>query len=269
MGKFVTDLMAGDPLTLWLTFFVASGIALGVVSGFFKARKIQPNGFKWKIFRWEIFGAVVTSLISGTVLGAASKYLWAHGWLEMNTAPAAPWRIAIEYAAYFFLFDTYFYWLHRWMHKEPVYTWIHKWHHKSTSPNLLTTVSVNPLESLINGGFVPLFLLTCTLVALPIHKETLALLLPTNIIMGLYVHAGYEFLPRWWNKSWVTKWFITTTFHDQHHRFFRCNYGGYTTLWDRYCGTMRPTYEADFVKIKDRARKPKAPVVTGGEPSPA
>ena len=30
MGKFFADLMAGDPLTLWLAFFTASGIALGV-----------------------------------------------------------------------------------------------------------------------------------------------------------------------------------------------------------------------------------------------
>src|SRR3546814_8430177 len=47
------------------------------------------------------------------------------------------------------------------------------------------------------------------------------------------------FMPRWWNRSWATKWFITATFHDQHHRFFTGNYGGYTTIWDRLCGTMR------------------------------
>ena len=264
MGKFFADLMAGDPLTLWLAFFTASGIALGVATGFFKARKIQPKGFKWKTFRNEVGFTAITFLISGAVLGAASNWLRGHGYISSQSAPAEWWVIALEYALYFFLFDTYFYWLHRWMHREPVYTWVHKIHHLSTSPNLLTTFSVNPLESLINGGFVPLFLALFT-----VHDQTLALVLPTNVLMGLYVHSGYEFLPRWWNRSWATKWFITTTFHDQHHRFFRCNYGGYTTLWDRFCGTMRPTYEADFIKIKDRARKPKAPVATGGAPSPA
>src|SRR3546814_18599387 len=53
------------------------------------------------------------------------------------------------------------------------------------------------------------------------------------------------FMPRWWNRSWATKWFITATFHDQHHRFFTGNYGGYTTIWDRLCGTMRTRFEAD------------------------
>jgi len=74
--------------------------------------------------------------------------------------------------------------------------------------------------------------------------------------MGLYVHSGLEFFPRWWNKTWLTKWFITATFHDQHHRNFKGNYGGYTTLWDRLCGTVRPTFESDFEKVTARPLKP-------------
>lgn len=245
-------------LRLWLVLFVVTGIGAGIVSGFFKARKIQPNGFKWKIFRTEAIVAVVTLTISGTLIGMAMKWLIANGWITTNSEPAAWWQVALEYIAYFFAFDTYFYWLHRWMHKEPVYSWVHKLHHKSTSPNLLTTLSVNPLESVINGGFVPLFL-TC----LTVHDTTLALITPTNIFMGLYVHSGYEFLPRWWNKSWATKWFISATFHDQHHRYFTGNFGGYTTIWDRLCGTMRPKFESDFLKVKDRgAAKPPALTVT-------
>lgn len=238
-------------LQLWLWAFVATGIIAGITSGFFKARKIQPRGFKWKIFRNEALIAVVTLAISGKVIGTMRSWLTAHDWITFNSAPASWWIVALEFAAYFILFDTYFYWLHRWMHKEPVYSWVHKLHHKSTSPNLLTTLSVNPLESIINGGFVPLFLTVFT-----IHDATMALILPTNIVMGLYVHSGYEFLPRWWNRTWATKWFISATFHDQHHRYFTGNFGGYTTVWDRLCGTMRKKYEADFEAIKDRARRP-------------
>ena len=231
-----------------------------------KARKIQPSGFKWKILRFEAMIAVVSVAFSGVLLGSLSKYLNTRGLIAFEDAPAAWWVIVLEYAASFFLFDTYFYWLHRWMHKEPIYTWVHKLHHKSTSPNLLTTLSVNPLESFINGGFTPLFLTVCTLVALPIHKETMALIGPTTIVMGLYVHAGYEVLPRWWNKSWATKWFITTTFHDQHHKYFNFNFGGYTTIWDYLCGTTRKKYEADFEKNCDRrtARREAAAATTEG-----
>lgn len=217
-------LLNGDHLlSIWLGLFVASGIAAGVVSGYFKARKIQPKGFKWAIFRNEALFAVINLAITGFLLGTLRHALEASGAISFATGPAL-WRVGLEYALYFFLFDTYFYWLHRWMHKEPVYSWVHKLHHRSTSPNLLTTLSVSPLESLINGGFVPLFLAVFT-----VHDATVALIVPTNIIMGLYVHSGYEFLPRWWNRSWATKWFISTTFHDQHHRYFTGNFGGYTT----------------------------------------
>lgn len=242
-------------LTFWLAFFIAAGIISGIVSGFFKARKIQPRGFNWKIFRHEVIFAAVTIAISGAIIGQGISWLKGHGWISFNSAPAAWWQVAVEYALYFFLFDTYFYWLHRWMHKEPVYSWVHKLHHKSTSPNLITTLSVHPLESFINGGFVPLFLALFT-----IHGETMALIAPTNIIMGLYVHSGYEFLPKWWNKSWATKWFISATFHDQHHRYFTGNFGGYTTLWDRACGTMRPKFETDFRTVKTRSQPPLATV---------
>ncbi|MFT4025754.1 MAG: sterol desaturase family protein [Novosphingobium sp.] len=241
-----------NPLTLWLVFFVVGGLAAGVMTGFFKARKIQPNGFKWKTLRFEFFTAMVTLAISAAVLGYINKFIQAQGWIKAAETPATWWVVALEYVASFVLFDTYFYWLHRWMHKEPVYSWVHKLHHRSTSPNLLTTLSVHPFESLINGGFSPLFLMAATALTLPIHKETLALMGATTGFMGPYVHAGYEFLPRWWHRTWATKWFITTTFHDQHHRYFNWNFGGYTPVWDYLCGTVRKKYESDFEKIVDR-----------------
>lgn len=253
---FESILSSEQLLRLWVMGFIAATLVAGIVTGFFKARKIQPKGFKWSVFRWELFGAAVTAVVSGTALGAASEFLLSHGIIRTNDTPAPYWVIGLEYALYFLLFDTWFYWLHRWMHKEPIYSWVHKWHHKSTSPNLLTTFSVNPLESLVNGGFVPIFLSVAAFAGLPLHAAAVALMVPTNILMGLWVHSGYEFLPRWWNRSWLTKWFISATFHDQHHKFFNWNFGGYTTLWDRICGTMRPKFEADFEKKRPISARP-------------
>lgn len=240
-----------DLLHVWLIAFILAGLAAGLISGFFKARKIQPNGFRWRVFRHEVLFAIINLTITAFTLGPLVGYLKSHGIISFHDQPTSWWRVALEYALYFFLFDTWFYWLHRLMHKRPFYEWIHKIHHKSTSPNLLTTVSESPLESLINGGFVPLFLAVFT-----VHGATMALIGPTNILMGLYVHSGYEFFPRWWNRTWTTKWFITATFHDQHHKYFRFNYGGYTTLWDRLCGTMRPQFVSDFERPKTHPATP-------------
>jgi Delta7-sterol 5-desaturase len=249
---------------LWLVAFLASGFIAAIWTGFFRARKIQPKGFKWKIFRNEGFFAVINLVASGFLIGAPMAWLSANGYFNVDTGPVSWVRIVIEYTLYFFLFDTWFYWLHRWMHKEPMYTYIHKIHHFSTSPNMLTTLSVNPIESLINGGFVPLFLTVMGFIH-PVHENAMALITPTNIIMGLYVHSGYELFPRWWNKSWATKWFITATFHDQHHRYFNWNFGGYTTIWDRICGTMRKNFEADFDRTKTRNIQHVAPDLTAAQ----
>ena len=253
MRQFITE---NSPLSYWLIAFLLSGFAFAVYTGFFKARKIQPKGFSWKTFRFELFMAVVTLVISAAVLGYISTTLRAKGIIAFNSAPASWWVVGLEYVAYFFLFDTWFYWNHRLMHIEPVYTWVHKIHHRSTAPNLLTTLSVNPLESLVNGGFVPLFTALLT-----VHDSTMLLIGPTNIIMGFYVHSGYEFFPRWWNKTWATKWFITATFHDQHHKYFRWNFGGYTTIWDRICGTVRKNFEADYEQVKAQTGKALTPAV--------
>jgi lathosterol oxidase len=239
------------PLSRWLIIFVTSGLLVAVSRGFLRARKIQPNGFRWRTFRNEMLFAILNLAITSFLLGSVTSLVRTRGWASFNPSPTSWWVIVLEYALYFFAFDTYFYWFHRLMHQEPIYRWVHKIHHYSVSPNVLTTLSVSPLESLINGGFVPLFITLIT-----VHSSTMALIGPTNIFMGLYVHCGYEFFPRWWNKSWATKWFITTTFHDQHHRYFRCNYGGYTTIWDWICGTVRPKFQADFLALKARQDEP-------------
>ncbi|WP_165186585.1 sterol desaturase family protein [Caulobacter soli] len=240
------ETIAGNPTLLWVTIFIVAGFVAGVLNGFFRRRKVQPGVFRWKQMGIEIFGVTVSTMLNVIFLGAFTKYLHSLGWLTYNTAPAAWWVITLEYAAFFVLFDTWFYWWHRLMHIEPIYLIVHRWHHFSTTPTVLSTFSVTPLESFINGGFIPLFTAAPFLLGMPIHQQTAPFIGLTTVLMGVYVHSGFEFLPRWWNKSWATKWFITATFHDQHHQFFRYNYGGFTTIWDRICGTMRSKYEHDF-----------------------
>ena len=43
-------------------------------------------------------------------------------------------------------------------------------------------------------------LLPLFVAAMTVHSTTMALITPTNIFMGLYVHPGNEML-RWWHKS--------------------------------------------------------------------
>lgn len=237
-------------LNIYIAIVLIGAIGYGIWSGFFALRKIQPGSFKWKRLRTELLLMVMTLTVSATLLVWVRQSFDAAGWIQFCEGQGAWWQIALEYALYFFAFDTWFYWWHRLMHREPFYKWIHKVHHWSTAPNPITTFSETPFEAIINGIFLTLFV-----AVVPVHDITMALIVPTAVIMGLYVHSGHEFLPRFWNRSWLTKWFITATFHDQHHKYFRYNYGGYTPIWDYICGTNRPKYDADWEKLKDRSAR--------------
>jgi sterol desaturase/sphingolipid hydroxylase (fatty acid hydroxylase superfamily) len=246
--EIVTNLVGGNRLIArYIIQFVAVVTFFAIAHVIFRNWKIQPSGWKLKRTGIELLVAAIGGPITGILMGGLTRLLSLlppsiHA--QMNPAPAAWWVISLEYALFFFAFDAWFYWWHRLMHVEPFYKVIHKVHHWSTSPSPITTFSVTPLESLINGGFLPLFL-----AFMPLHAASMIFIGPSFIVMGIYVHLGYEFLPRWWNRTWLTKWFITATFHDQHHKYFKYNFGGFTTIWDWTCGTVRPKYVEEFEKI--------------------
>ena len=66
--------MGGNPLSWFLLLFVVVGLGAGIATGFFRARKIQPNGFRWKTFRNEIFFAVINVALSAFLIGGLIVY---------------------------------------------------------------------------------------------------------------------------------------------------------------------------------------------------
>ena len=59
-------------------------------------------------------------------------------------------------------------------------------------------------------------------------------------LIGCIEHSGYGALnplvlvnPRWF-PAWL---FSSTKHHDDHHRMFKGNYGGYLAVWDVLMGT--------------------------------
>ena len=236
-----------DPNALTGILVLILAVIAGVVAVAFrkklKLRKIQPATFRWANVRRELRWGLLNLTITTVTITVAINWLKSAGWIRFHTGPASWSVLAGEYALSFFLFDAYFYWAHRMMHVEPWYRWIHKLHHRSTAPVPISSWSMSPIEGIVEGLFTPLFLTAFT-----VHVPVVAFIAPTNVLMGLYVHCGYEILPSWWNRTWLTKWFIPASFHDEHHHYFTGNFGGYTTIWDRLCGTMRPKYEANFDK---------------------
>ncbi|TMK12662.1 MAG: sterol desaturase family protein, partial [Alphaproteobacteria bacterium] len=61
-------------------------------------------------------------------------------------------------------------------------------------------------------------------------------------VTGVIGHSGWEHGGAWCRPPSPL---VSVTHHDQHHRYFRCNYATHFTLWDRLMGTLHPEHDAE------------------------
>jgi len=61
-------------------------------------------------------------------------------------------------------------------------------------------------------------------------------------VTGVIGHSGWEHGGSWCRPPSPL---VSVTHHDQHHRYFRCNYATHFTVWDRVMGTLHPEHDAE------------------------
>ena len=147
------------------------------------------------------------------------------------------------------LHDTYFYWVHRLMHHPRLFKYFHLIHHKSTNPSPWAAYAFHPLEAIAEAGIVIIFLFT-----IPIHLYHLSFFFLFMIVYNVYGHLGWELYPKGFSKHWLGKWINTSVNHNQHHQFFKGNYGLYFLFWDRVMGTIREDYDEQFDEVSARKK---------------
>ncbi|PWT75913.1 MAG: sterol desaturase [Bacteroidetes bacterium] len=218
---------------------------------FFK--KIQNRYPKWRDYAREIgfsictifiFALSVILIVKNPAVVPYTNYytdIHQHGWFYFFLA----------FPLMFFIHDAYFYWMHRLMHHKKLFKLFHLVHHKSTNPSPWAAYAFHPLEAVVEAGILPVFVFT-----LPIHPLHLLIFFFMMIAYNVYGHLGYELYPKGFNKHWFGKWINTSISHNQHHQFFRGNYGLYTTIWDRMFGTLRDDYDRQFDEVKSRRLVP-------------
>ncbi len=143
--------------------------------------------------------------------------------------------------------DTYFYWTHRAMHHPTLFPWFHKVHHLSTNPSPWAAMAFHPMEAVVEFGII-----TIVPFLYPIHPLAIALFLLIMMIYNVYGHLGYELYPKGFADSLMGRWVNTSVNHNQHHRYFKGNYGLYFLWWDRWMGTIRKDYAEQFEEVKTR-----------------
>lgn len=153
----------------------------------------------------------------------------------------------VGFFGYFILYDTYFYWTHRWMHEKWLYKHVHQIHHRSLNPTPLASFSFHPIEAVIN-----LFYMLPFVYFFPISYQLFAVLLVLTDIGNLAGHIGYEFIPENLYQSRFGNWITTPTHHNLHHQFSKSNFGLYWIGWDKIFKTLNPKTVDEFHRIKNQ-----------------
>jgi sterol desaturase/sphingolipid hydroxylase (fatty acid hydroxylase superfamily) len=224
-------------LIIFVRFLIVSGIYH--YTFFFLFRKkfdkriLDHTPLKKKQLVKEVYWSAISGLIFA-IFGILIYFLWSEGftaiYIDVNEYPL--WYVPVSVFLTLFIQDTYYYWIHRWMHKPSVYRYLHKIHHKSVHTSVFTSFSFHPLETVLQAIILPLIV-----IFLPMHYYALLLMLLIMTISATINHAGVEIYPSGKYGKWFRQWVIGATHHDQHHRKFNYNFGLYFTFWDKWMGT--------------------------------
>jgi len=221
------------------------------MSGQFAHRAVQTRPRKPGQDRREIGWSVLTSLIFTAIgVGIILAFQRGHTKIYLNLTDYSLLWYPASIALVLFIHETYYYWLHRWMHRPGVYRWVHKTHHDSITTSPWTAFSFHPVESTLQAIVIP----ALTFV-LPLHYSAVGLLLLIMTLSSAVNHLNTEIYPRDFDRHWLGRWLIGATHHGLHHAQFRFNYGLYFTFWDKWMRTESPDYHRLFGE--KAGKKPK------------
>ena len=229
-------LFAVFSVMIFLRYIIMSGIYQKFIydrlAHLWPARIVSPRYPRSQMLK-EVMWSGISSVLFGGI-GVLMIMAWQRGYtqiyLEWSDYPI--WWIPFSILLPLLIHETYYYWLHRWMHHPKVYRYIHKVHHDSISTSVWTSFSFHPVESMLQAIVIPLLTLI-----IPMHLFILLGLLIFMTLSAIINHAGVEIYPNSWKSNPLMKWLIGSTHHDIHHRKFTKNYGLYFTFWDIWMDT--------------------------------
>ncbi len=203
-----------------------------IVNGPIKSRRQISKEISWSAITSFVFA------ISGTFMVIQWQREDTMIYVDVMDYPI--WYLPLSLLVILFLHETYYYWLHRWMHLPKVFKLMHKVHHDSITTTSLTSFSFHPLEAIAQALIIPLIVFF-----IPVNIYVLLIILVLMTLSGTINHAGVEL----YSNNWFGKWVIGASHHDLHHKRFRVNFGLYFTFWDRWMGTESVGFE---VKVGER-----------------
>lgn len=178
-----------------------------------------------KEVKWSFFSSVIFC-----VYGGFSFWAYQQGFTRIydQISQFPFWYYCLSIFILLLLYETYYYWLHRWMHLPSVYKVVHKVHHQSVHSTVFTSFSFHPFEAILQSLFFPIVIFL-----IPMHYSVLIIVLMLMTISAVVNHSGTEIF----SNHFVLKYFIGSSHHHLHHTRFKSNFGLYLTWWDRWMKT--------------------------------
>lgn len=240
-------------LLLTFLFFMVIGGRYFLVSGIFylffykwraqkwEAKKVNKKSYKSGQFRKEIKWSLINAFLF-SIVGAISFIAWQNGFLKvyLNFSLFDFFYFPFSILVFLFLQETYYYWLHRWMHLPSIFRYVHLIHHESKISSPFTAFSFHPIEGLLQAIFLPILL-----VFIPIHLYALIFILIIMSITSVINHLDIEIYPQRRFRL-LGRFVIGASHHALHHSEFKYNFGLYFTFWDRMKKTESPHFKKIF-----------------------
>ena len=188
---------------------------------------------------WGTANAVWGTFLSLTFFFVAHVRLgWTRMYFDSSAHGGLPYFL-LSFVLLFAYIEIWAYWSHRFWHVSCLYARFHKWHHRYQPPTPFSAVAFHPFEFFVYvvGGQTVFYFV-------PIHPAVAALVGAYTAYYLVADHSGVKCEPVW-------PWQPTSQFHDDHHRYFHCNFGQHVLWLDRVFGTLRSVRreygEAKFV----------------------
>lgn len=206
--------------------------------GKWEHRKINQRPYKKDQFKKEVYWSCITAALFA-ISGTITALLWQKGYTRIYFAVTdyPLWCLPVSLLIAMLIHETYYYWLHRWMHQPSIFKIVHKVHHDSNITSPWTAFSFHPLEGLLQAVFLPLLLMV-----LPMHLYVLIVQLTIMTFSSVINHLDIEIYPKNFHRHFIGKYFIGATHHSLHHKQFKYNYGLYFTFWDKWKATESPAF---------------------------
>lgn len=247
-------------LGLFLRYLVIAGLAFLIFYGWKRDswvhRRIQDRYPDSRLLRQEYRYSLSTFAIFA-LMGIGIHEARHHGYTQIYTEvhEYGWWWFVASILLALLIHDTYFYWTHRFMHWKPLFRVMHAVHHRSHDPSPWASFSFHPTEAVVEAGILPVLVFI-----MPMHPLAIGGFLVVMTIMNVIGHLGYEIYPKGFTRHWLLGLNNTSTHHNMHHKYSRCNYGLYFNWWDRIMGTNHVRYQERFEEITSRGRQERSKV---------